>query len=453
MDGAKQHPNRIDMHKNFGPIAGIFSVENRARSNMNAPTGPGGNQPRPMFGTSSFGQPSGPGAPQATAFGKPSAPGFAQFGFEQTSSFGQPSSLGQTSAFGKPSTPGQTSTFGQPSAPGQTTTFGQTSIPVQAGIFGKPSTPGQTTAFGQPSTPGQTTVFGQHSAPGQTSAFGRPSFPGQASAFGQPSNPGQTSSFGRPPNIGAPSTFGQPQPPSSAAPNVSSFSQQSQPAWSFGQPSTFSQSSTLGQPSNPPPTGAFGQPSTTAPPTGLFGRPTAPATSFGQPSNAATTSPFNRPALLSGSGTNMSSNPVSAAINPSNPPSIGQPNGIASLPPASGNIETYALKDGSGRLQTWKGFRVQYINSQPHYQCASTSGFSGGDTNQSWERIWFPDGYPGPYPAAEDKPEKYEGERGKFLEEVYKICRETGKFSVDAALGMSVLPEIPPKREWIRWDI
>lgn len=452
------------MSKGLGPTASIFSIENRARSNMNAPTGLGGNQPRPMFGTSSFGQPSGLGAPQTTAFRKPSAPGFAQSGFGQTSSFGQPSSLGQASAFGKPSTPGQTSTFGQPSAPGQTTAFGQTSVPAQAGIFGKSSAPGQTTAFGQPSTPGQTTAFGQPSAPGQTSAFGRPSFPGQASAFGQPSNPGQTSSFGRPSNLGAPSTFGQPQPPSTAAPNANSFSQQSQPAWSFGQPSTFSQSSTFGPPSNPAPIGAFGQPSTTAPPTGLFGRPTAPVTgfgqpsalsptSFGQPSNTTTTSPFNRPALLSGSGTNMSSNPVSATINPSDPPPIGQTNGIASLPPTSGNIETYAVKDGSGRLQTWKGSRVQYINNQPHYQRASTSGFSGGNTNQSWERIWFPDGYPGPYLAAEDRPEEYEGEKGKLLEEVYKICRETGKFPVDAALGMSVLPEIPPKREWVRWDI
>ena len=64
------------------------------------------------------------------------------------------------------------------------------------------------------------------------------------------------------------------------------------------------------------------------------------------------------------------------------------------------------------------------------------------------ERIWHPDGPPTlPNPNAEAIPVLYEGETKAALEAAYAYVRETGAFQ------HGVVPELPPKKEWIRWDL
>lgn len=247
IEGAKTHPNRLDICKGQG--------------------GSGSGQ------QSAFGTPSPLGVTQpitSSTFGQPAALG------KLTSSFGQPaSSFGQPSALGRP----QPATFGQPSIPasqpasafGQSSgTFGRpsTSFGHPSGVFGQPSLGPATTAspFGQPSTFGATS-----SAPstlGQPTGFGAAQQP--TSSFGQPSNPfGQASAV--PPSQTTP--FSQPSQP----PQLSSFGQPSQPVQStgFGQPSQPAQSTGFGQSSQPTQAGGFGLPAKPPAPTtnGAFGTP------------------------------------------------------------------------------------------------------------------------------------------------------------------------------------
>lgn len=235
VDGANEHPNRIDMvGGNQGQNFGLHMPG--AAFNMRDPS------QKLLSGVQAPGQPS--------AFGQPSALG-------QPSAFGQSSKLGQGTAFGQPSTlgGGAQPAFGKP-AFGQsgfaqvganTPAFGQTGFgqptaapaPAPAPApFGAPSAP----SLGQPSAP--TGGFGQPAAP----AFGQPSAPG--GGFGQPAAPstiGQPSAltgFGKPSQ--GPSPFGLVKQPQEAKPSP------------FGQPST----TTSSFPAPPP----FGQP---APPQGV----------------------------------------------------------------------------------------------------------------------------------------------------------------------------------------
>lgn len=64
------------------------------------------------------------------------------------------------------------------------------------------------------------------------------------------------------------------------------------------------------------------------------------------------------------------------------------------------------------------------------------------------ERIWHPNGPPEmPNPYAEAPPELYMGDLGVLLKEVYDYVRQQEQFKD------GVMPEIPPKREWLRWDV
>jgi hypothetical protein len=69
---------------------------------------------------------------------------------------------------------------------------------------------------------------------------------------------------------------------------------------------------------------------------------------------------------------------------------------------------------------------------------------------KEWERIWIPAGV-GPWQndpekniAKEGEPMEYEGEKGKQLEEAYRVVRETGRF----APGQPI-PETPPRMDWV----
>ncbi|EAS34492.3 CCCH zinc finger domain-containing protein [Coccidioides immitis RS] len=232
IDGANQHPNRIDI------TAG------------NVAAAPG---QQPAFGVGAgTGQPSGFGQPTPFGQAAPSAP----------SAFGQPSGLGQQQqpafgeqAFGQPSTLGQAapqppfgqSSFGQPSALGQ----------QQQSAFGKP-------AFGQPSTLGQAST---QSGFGQVSPFGQPVPQGptqpsylnqtteaspftqltsQGQGFGQPQSQAQGPSPFAKPETTAP--FGQPQSTANPFGQPSGFGVQQQTASPFAQPPGFATTAPTTQP-------------------------------------------------------------------------------------------------------------------------------------------------------------------------------------------------------------
>lgn len=216
IDGANEHPNRIDITE--GKTGG--------------------------FGQAPQAQPAQPAQPaQGPAFGQPAGMG----GQHVPSPFGQPSALGQGGAFGRPSALGSQPAFGQPS-------FGQAGFSRPAGqpafgqpSFGQPSAPGPS-GFGQPSTAAspfnpiakqnqQPNAFGQPSAPQTNPPFGQPSAQAAPTGFGQgsqptplgqpqPSQPPHPSAFNQPSPFGAPQQpqaqqpqpFGQPAPSGPAQP-------------------------------------------------------------------------------------------------------------------------------------------------------------------------------------------------------------------------------------------
>ncbi|KAL5043552.1 hypothetical protein BDW71DRAFT_187923 [Aspergillus fruticulosus] len=217
VDGANEHPNRIDITKGeTGP--GTGQTPAFGQSSAPALQAPGFSQQapsqsafsQPSFAQPSLGQPSGFGQPsfgQPSGFGQPSAlgapSGFGKPAFGQTSqpSFGQPS-LGQPS-FGLPSTLGG-SGFGQASS--TASPFSQISAAPGSG-FGNPSpfSPAGSGFGNSSTTPTSTGGFGVASQ--ATNPFGQPSAP-----FGQPAQPAASSAFGATAQqpAAAPSAFGQP---------------------------------------------------------------------------------------------------------------------------------------------------------------------------------------------------------------------------------------------------
>lgn len=105
-------------------------------------------------------------------------------------------------------------------------------------------------------------------------------------------------------------------------------------------------------------------------------------------------------------------------------------------------METYTTRvNNTKQLATWKGHAVTYDPVPrppvPYYH--------NPETGKS-ERIWHPDGPPQANKYAEAESEVYLGDLGPLLKEVYDYVRENGDFK-------DIVPEIPPKREWIRWDL
>ncbi|SMQ55291.1 unnamed protein product [Zymoseptoria tritici ST99CH_3D7] len=338
-----------------------------------------------------FGRPSGGGFGQPSAMGAPSGFGSSGMGAVAASGFGQPSNLAaKPPAFGQPA-------FGAPSQPaagafGQPSAFGAAAQQPQQSAFGKPSAP--TSGFGQ-------SAFGQASKPAG-SAFGAPSF-GQAAqpAFGQASQP-TTGAFGQPSQPGG--AFGQSPQPTSA------FGQASQPTSTFGQAS---QSSTaFGQASQPQ--SAFGQASQ---PQSGFGQASQPPSGFGQ---ASQPSGFNRPSPFAQATQQPTQNGFGSSA-PQQNNGIAQPNGQ--------------------HPNHWKGRPVQF---DPEKKVP----FIIDPQTNAKQRIWFLEGPPtGAAPMTEAPPEAYEGEQGIKLKELYDHVRTTGTFKD------GFMPEIPPKREWVSFDL
>ncbi|KAJ4348459.1 uncharacterized protein N0V89_009833 [Didymosphaeria variabile] len=422
-DGADVHPNRLDIAQgkvdpssstaapapsNANPFSSAAAASPFARSQVPSsasgnpfgggtqsqtstfgkPANPFGQSSAPGQSNSAFGQASALGAGAGSGFGKPSMPGSGS-AFAQTSAsgggpaFGKPSAFGGGSAFGQTSALGQPSAFGQPSAPGTASAFGQPSAPGASSAFGQPSQPGQTAAFGQPSQPGQTSAFGQPSQPGQTSAFGQPSQPSQTSAFGQSSAPGQTSAFGKP-------AFGQ-----------STFGQTSQ-AGAVANP--FGQAAQAGQAQ--PASNPFGstQTQTSPAPANPFGSaPAQQKSAFGQPGGLAKPSPF-APAAQNTTTTMPKPNPFAAATQTTTPaaPAFGAP-------------------------------------SQP------ANPFAQAATQQAPSQATQPPGAAGAAdPFKEGRPEDYEGEQGRKLQQIYQRVAQMGIFNPN-----EYIPLVPPKSEWV----
>ena len=338
--------------------------------------------------------------------------------------FGQPT---PTSAFGQPSSLGQpSSTFGQ-----QQTTFGRASAFGQPTQFGRPSTSfGQpTSSFGQPATLAPT--FGQSSTPG--SVFGQPT--SSAPAFGQPSATpafGQASSLGHRPAV--PSTFGAPSSLGSNKPSASGFAPTS---------------SAFGQPSAPAPISTFGQ--TPTGPANAFGQQSTPSTTsiFGQPSPASA-NPFSKPAANPTRNVFAQPDPSSSSLAPS-PTQVsnafgqtsktieGRPNEPSNTPfgtlttsqPKVQPQQVQATYVGD-RLKTWKGKPVTYDDGLPYVRAQ----------DGELEKIHFPNGQPSLNKSPELPDELYD----EVTKENYRFMMEHSRFKDN------VMPSLPPKREWCRWD-
>ena len=352
--------------------------------------------------TSAFGQPSNPGP----TFGQPSALStFGKPAFDQpsapASTFGQPS-FGQPSVFGKPSPLGQPSAgFSQPSS-----TFGKPSFP--APTFGQPSAPG---AFGQPQN---ASPFGASASTTGSMQTDQP-----RNTFGQPSTSPQPSSFGQPSSSTQPNPFGQPSAPSQSSPfaKLSPFSQPttSNTTTAPTQP-TAALANPFGQPSAPQTTRPFANPPTTAPT--AFGQPSKtriyyanrPVPSFG----------FDIPAFTASlPSTYTSTNHTNNAITAPTPTTASQ---------APANVQ----KDAQNKLRTWNDKSVTYIDEEPCFK--SPEGY--------WTKIWFPDGPP-VFKKSEELPEELYDEGVK---EKYRYLKEHGVFKG------GVIPELPPRREWVGWN-
>ncbi|KAH9819850.1 nucleoporin AMO1, partial [Teratosphaeria destructans] len=467
LDGENIHPNRLDQANRAN---NSLSTSSQPASGFGQPASSGFGQPsQPAFGAPS--QPGNPasGAPSAFAAAKPA------FGAPtQPSAFGTPSAFGAAAkpAFGAPSQPGAGSAFGAPSALGGGSAFGAPSaLGGQKSAFGAPSHSG-TGAFGAPSTLGQQKpAFGAASQPG-ASAFGAPSQPGAvafgapsqsgAGAFGAPSTLGQQKpAFGAPTQpstgaFGAPSALGQ-QKSAFGAPSQPAFGTPSQPTSGFGQPSVFGggqQTSSSG--CNTPTPSGFGQVGQSQPSQpsafggGAIAKPNPFASTEQANGNAFKPSPFGAPAQQT-NGITQSTTPFDSTSQPVNGT---QP--ISERPPTGTFVggrqytSSYTNRTPQGTLQTWKGKPVSWerIADGPPCPFISYATVVGGQQKETSERIWHPDGPPERESEdALDKAELYTGDLGAVLKELYEYVRETGEFKD------GIVPEIPPKREWVRWDL
>ncbi|KAI9762741.1 MAG: hypothetical protein M1840_001150 [Geoglossum simile] len=329
----------------------------------------------------------------ASTFGQPSAIGNLSSG----STFGQPPTLNNAHAFGQPSQRiGGSSAFGQPSQLGEaTSTFGQ---PSQIGAaptgFGQQSS-GST--FGQPSQLSGS-AFGQSAQPGGGPAFGA------GPAFGRPSQAGGSSgAFGQPSQIGTPASFGQPP----------SLPQAANP---FGNPSGQMNSNPFAGVPTGPSASVFGRPSQTQ--INSFVSPYQPQDSLGA-----------RPAPAGVDGTwqkDETGNPVPFPIEVANP----YPQGTKLVHP---DLRTYSTRDPSNRLLTWKSKPVIYFGDKPCFERSQ---------DKKMERISYPDGPP-VYNKDTELPESmYDGK----TKDAYLFMRDKGYFKDDW------MPNLPPRREWCKWD-
>ncbi|KAI9822286.1 MAG: hypothetical protein M1827_000004 [Pycnora praestabilis] len=444
INGAETHPNRHDI------CAGASTAGQAPAQSSNPLAQSSGAFSKPAetnggaFGVPSFGQASG-------TFGQPTA-----IAPTAGSGFGQPSQLG--GGFGQPSQLGQKpSPFGQPSQLnggfGQPSQLGQRSSP-----FGQPSQ--SRSGFGQPSQLDHNpSLFGQQAQSSGASSFGQPTQLGTAPnpfagtavispGFGNQS--GRTEDYPKQPQSTS-GGFGQPSQNSSTG----GFGQTSLPATSsFGQPSQPASTNPFAQPSVPITNGIFGKPGAPSPiPFGVSPASSGPnlssADSFGQSSQSSQQAPFGAPApasfgTTSGStsdsqssygtgGANLGNWPKDETNNPTPFPvhllNPYAPDSALSHP----DLRAYSIRDPQNRLLVWKGKPVSVVDGESCHR---------HDRDTTWEKIWFPTGPPAYNKDTEVGDEKYDD----VIKGAYLFMREQGSFQG------GVMPEVPPKREWCKWD-
>ncbi|KAK4992480.1 hypothetical protein LTR66_006269 [Elasticomyces elasticus] len=395
LNGQKLHPNRLDI------------IEESMRARPLPPPGNPFNLAPTHAGTSN--KPS----PFATAV-QPSQQ-------QQQSPF-RPSPFGTVQPpIGPGHVPMPQKSFGQPSVSTTQSVFGQPPPTTSHGVFGQPSGSTQPGGFGQPSGSIKQGGFGQPSGQTQPGGFGQPSGSTQRGGFGQPSGSILGGGFGQPSASSQPTSFGQ---PSGLGPASSPWQSAGKPAQTSGFPSAPSALGNLAQAS-----------SQSSSPFAVAGQQQA------QPA---------QPALQPTGLTNgFNTNPVQPL---KQPPSFGA---AGSQERANGDGPKWVefAQDGKTLLR-FKNQRVEYIDAldddknpipgarNPHY-------LLGVDQNRNpeYQRIWCPLGEPkdaqGAAEYVEPPPEAYTKEH----EKAYEWMREKGEF-----LG-GVMPLMPPRREWIRWDI
>ncbi|KAI4927685.1 hypothetical protein J4E85_006197 [Alternaria conjuncta] len=468
-EGANVHPNRIDIAKGTA-----------ASGSASNPTGSSNTAANPFMKAQANPFQTAAASSQPSAFGQASTPGFGKPAFGQpaqttsTSSFGAASALGNPGfgkpAFGQPAQTSSTSAFGAASAVGQKPSpFTQPSAlgGGSGSAFGKPAF--GASGFGQPSMPGAGSAFGQASSMGQGSgsAFGQPSAPGAASGFGQVNALGQKPSPFSKPGFGQ-SGFGQMAQPGA---NASPFSQQaSSGASPFGQqassgPSPFghkaqqsSQSSPFGQAAQQPaqsaPFGQAGQQPAQNSPFGQQAQQVQKPNPFGQPQQPSTQAPVPAPAQANPFG-GAAASQAPAFGQPSKPSPFGtqQPQNNATQPAAANPFlkpQTSAAPAASTPSPSPFTTQTQSQPGNPPAPVQATSQPASIAQPSSAPRPHVegvtPDGKPiDPKDRyKEGKPEEYEGEQGRILEEIYKRVAQLGRFNDDEDI-----PVTPPKCEWI----
>ena len=297
--------------------------------------------------------------------------------------------------------PSASSTFSVSSAP----TFGQLS--ASKSVFGQPSVP----AFGQPS-------FGQAATLDRpATSFGQPS-----STFGKPSI--ATSTFGQ---SSAPYPFGASQKSSTSSGEASNPFQRSSTVQASSQPSIF------GQSSGPAQGGPFARASPTIDANPFSQKPSAKSGGTTPQNSKASPSPFT-PLTISdhAQSSTATSSPFAQQNGP--PGSTATTSPFATRPSVIGQTSgTQLRKDSQGRLLTWNGKPVSYIDEEPCYR----------NSNGSWQRIWFPDGPPTFMNSASLPDEVYDD----ATKANYMYVKEKGAFKD------GVMPLLPPKREWCDWTL
>jgi nucleoporin NUP42 len=113
-----------------------------------------------------------------------------------------------------------------------------------------------------------------------------------------------------------------------------------------------------------------------------------------------------------------------------------QSNNISATNAANGlthpDVASYTTRDNSGRLLTWKGARVNFIDNQPCYQTP----------DGSMERIWFPDGPP--------TAQSWEPSTELFTTEMmqaYEFLRQNGAFQG------GIMPEAAPRLDMVHFNV
>ncbi|KAI2607835.1 hypothetical protein GGR54DRAFT_633254 [Hypoxylon sp. NC1633] len=394
------HPNRIDICKQSdsqGSTSGIFARD--------AATGPQAGFGNPLV-SNPFSSP--PQQPPQNPFSN------------STSSFGQPSALGQRP---NPFT----------SAPAVASSHQPSAIGAPKPMFGQASQMGAgAPAFGQPSSLGQkTNPFSSNTGPSGPSGFGQVT----QSSFGQPSALGQR-----------PSPFAA----SPASAKTSPFSQQAtSAAGPFGNPAV---TNPFSQATNP----LADQAMDTSAPTPAANNP------FGPPSTTPFTAAGNNPF-----GAQQSPGFGAAASNPfaqsqTQPQLQTQQDQKQATPAAKANpygpnskkqhpsLESYIIKAMNGRITSFNGQPVMYKwKVDDRYENSMPNGYANKDppvpgvpnADGTWRKILFPDGPPSYNKDTEPDPVMYDGK----VKAAYEAMTATGRFE-------GHMPEVPPMREDCVWN-